>query len=261
MSEFDLQLLALSPHPDDAELCCGGLIAKLAQAGYRTGIVDFTRGEMGTTGTIEERAAEAHAAGKALGVSVRENLGLPECAVGFETPALTEPNSQSMKVIECIRKHRPELILCPLGDGRHPDHDFSELLLRRSIFLAGLRKLSVPSGAGRHTPRQILWYSTRRSFTPTFIVDVTQCYPQKLASARCHETQLALQKKDPSAPKTLVSSPLTLPSLEARDRYFGSMIGVEYGEGYILKNALPMSDPVAHFRTHDTRGALMFPDV
>ncbi len=239
---YGLELLAFGPHPDDVELFCGGLLAKLADAGHRTGIIDLTRGEKSTRGTPQTRAAETEAASRALGLSVRENLGLPDAGL--------DPSGPISAIVEVLRRLRPELVVVPWHTERHPDHEASSSLLTRALFFAGVQK--VEEGLPAFTPRQVLYYPMRHLAQPTVVVDVTASHPRKLAAVACYASQV-------TGGTTLVSSPLSLSSLVARDQLYGAQIGVAFGEPYISRETPGLSDPLDHYRRNSFARPLFFP--
>jgi bacillithiol biosynthesis deacetylase BshB1 len=255
MTNFCIEVLAVGPHPDDVEIFCGGLMAGMAAAGYRTGIVDLTRGEMGSRGTTEIRAQEADAAGRVLGVSLRENLSLPDAALSQTASRSLSEDDASRVIVEMLRRLRPEILLIPLGRDRHPDHQAAHVLMTRALFLAALRKFhpsSIP-----FTPRCVLLYPMWTDVEPTFVVDVSSAYSRKMDAVRCHASQVA---PDPLSPPTRVGSSLSLTSLEARDRFYGARIGVSHGEPYVLRETPGLVDPVDHFRRNALGPALFLPD-
>jgi bacillithiol biosynthesis deacetylase BshB1 len=177
-----LDLLAIFAHRDDAELNCGGTLAKAARSGHRTGILDLTQGEMGTRGTAEIRAAEAERAATVLGVSVRENLGLPDAGI---------VNDQQTRetLVRALRRLRPKVVIAPALEGRHPDHRVTAQLVRDASFLSGLAKLAPD--APKHRPFKILHALTfRQDFVrPSFVVDISEDFETKLESVRCYASQ------------------------------------------------------------------------
>jgi bacillithiol biosynthesis deacetylase BshB1 len=244
-----LDVLAFGPHPDDVELFCGGLLAKLVDLGYRVGVVDLTRGEMSSRGTPETRAAETVAATQVLGLHLRENLGLADTQLDPWSHAQVAP------LVEAIRRHRPELVIAPWHVERHPDHEAASQLVTRAVFFAGVRKFA--EGLAIHTPRQVLHYPMRHLTEPSFLVDITAQAARKDAAIRCYVSQV---QPDPSQPPTLVGSALSLPSIEARDRFYGAQIGVARAEPYVVRAALAIADPIAHFRANTSAAPLFFPE-
>ncbi|MFY2563258.1 bacillithiol biosynthesis deacetylase BshB1 [Corallococcus terminator] len=258
---YGLEALAFGPHPDDVELFCGGLMAKLASLGHRTGIIDLSRGEKSSRGTLETRAAETEAASRVLGLSVRENLGLPDGWLnpwaGFEASESERIRESSVaRIVEVLRRLRPELVLVPWEEERHPDHEAASALVTRALFFAGVRKFETEPPGAPFTPRQVLYYPLRHLAEPSFVVDVSAVYASKTAAVRCYASQV---EPRPDAPATLVGSPLSLSSLEARDRFYGAQVGVAHGEPYVVRETLGLVDPVEHFRRNSFEKPLFFP--
>lgn len=241
-TSYGIDVLAFGAHPDDVEIFCGGVLITLADLGYRTGIVDLTRGELASQGEVDERAAEAEAAAKVMDLSVRENLGLPD---GFIDASPDSP--QLPAVVEALRRHRPELVLMPWIEERHPDHVAASALMTRALFFAGLRKFGAPGGAGPFAPRQALAYEMRHRMTASFIVDTSKAWERKARAIACHASQVT--RRDATA-ATLISSPLAIEAIEARDRYRGSEIGVRHGEALRSPQAVGLVDPLAHLRAN-----------
>jgi bacillithiol biosynthesis deacetylase BshB1 len=255
-----LDLLAFGAHPDDVELCCGGLLAASAARGYRTGIVDLTRGELGSSGTPELRASEAARAAEILGLAVRENLGLPDGWIdpgaGHDLdPAARAAQAPLARVVAVIRRLRPAMVLYPWTHERHPDHEAASALVGRALFYAGVKKFpggpAAPALPAHHV-REALQYPMRYELPPSFIVDISAVVERKAAAIAAYASQLR-----PTTP-TLIGSPLTVAAFEARDRYFGSMIGVAAGEAYLRRAPMGLLDPVAHFRDSGFPGALFY---
>lgn len=231
---FDV--LAIAAHPDDVELSIGGTLAKLSRAGYRIGIVDATRGEKGTRGTPEQRATEAAAAASILGVELRENLDLGDSRV-----MLTEENRVAF--VRAFRRLRPRLVFTQHWDDPHPDHAHTSRLVREAAHLAGLKKYDEESGLDRWRPSCVAYFLFPRTVTPTFIVDVSETNDIKWRAIRAHASQF--HNPESSELQTRVSTPAFLREIEARDVYFGAMIGVDYGEPFLVREALNVDDPVA----------------
>ncbi len=220
-----LDILAVSPHPDDVELCCGGLIAKMSGKKHRVGIIDLTKGELGTEGTAEIRLKEADSAAGILGVQIRENMDFGDCKVGssFE---------EAKSLANVIRQHRPSLMLAPYGDDHHPDHSASRRLTDKAVFLAGLVKVKTDHRA--HDVGTVAYYMLHKSFCPSFIVDVTKDYAKKLKAIKAYQSQMGL----------MLGVEGLLKSIELRDATYGSRIGVEHGEPFFCKTPLKIDDPV-----------------
>ena len=225
-----LDILVLAAHPDDAEISCGGTIAKHVSLGHKVGIVDFTRGELGTRGNPETRAEEAKEGAHILGVSVRENLGLRD---GFFQ---NDPENQ-MPVIRAIRKFKPDIILANAVYDRHIDHGKGASLGYDASFLAGLAKVETTDGEGKKQapwrPGAVYHYIQSNLIEPDFIVDISDFQETKMKAIRAFKTQFF----DPEStePETYISSPSFLKMLEARATEFGHAIGVRFGEGFTVR--------------------------
>ncbi|MCM3878297.1 MAG: bacillithiol biosynthesis deacetylase BshB1 [Thermoanaerobaculia bacterium] len=231
-----VEILAFGPHPDDVELGCGGALAALAQRGTSFGIVDLTRGEMGTRGTPEIRAREAAEAARILGARFRTNLDLGDGDLRTDRAA-------QRLVVEVVRRSRPRLVLAPLGADRHPDHVRANRLVADASWYAGLSKLET--GLAPHRPDQVVFYAAYVLVPPTFLVDVSAAFATKLAALRAHRSQF----HDPNSgePETYVSSRGFFEGIEARARALGRIANVEYAEGFIANVPPTLADPVAAF--------------
>ena len=193
---------------------------------------------------------EAQAASTSLGIALRENLALPDGRLNEMSP------DQLEICVAIIRRLRPELLVIPYWEDRHPDHVQAARLLQRAVFFAGLKSF-VPASGAPHHPRQVLYYQLRTSFTPSFVVDVTEAYDTKLNAIRCYKSQV---ERDASAGvKTLISSPLSLSSIVARDEHYGAMIGVKYAEPFLSTTAIAVGDPVSFFRANSVSEPLASP--
>lgn len=245
-----VDVLAFGAHPDDVELFCGGTLIRLADLGYRTGVIDLTRGELATHGTPEARAREAEAAARVLGLAFRENLGLPDGGIDGSSSSPQIPI-----LVEAIRRHRPEMMLIPWIEERHPDHAAAGALLVRAAFLSALRKYETDPARERFAPHVVLHYEMRYRMTPSFVVDTSEAWPRKLAAIRCHSSQVA---PPAGSVPTLVGSPEAISSIEARDRFHGSRIGVSHGEPWRSAATLGMADPVSFFRANPPGNAHAF---
>jgi bacillithiol biosynthesis deacetylase BshB1 len=229
-----LDLLAIAAHPDDVELTCGGTVLKMSQAGYRTGILDLTRGETGTRGTVETRAREAERAAKVLGVKVRRNLGLPDAR-------LSVTDEFKVTVAEVIRELRPHTIILPYWEGRHPDHYNASQLGFEGAFIAGLKAYPMKGEAFR--PFKVLFATSDGSARPTFAVDITKQFEQRRRAILAYKSQF-------TPPESTLKSKVFLPldELESRmsdqARHYGRMIGVKYAEGFITKEVMRIDDVV-----------------
>lgn len=227
-----LDILVFAVHPDDAELGCSGTILKHIALGKKVGIVDFTRGELGTRGTAETRDEEAAESAKILGLHVRENLRFKD---GF----FKNDQTHQLEVIKMVRKYQPEIILTNALHDRHPDHARAGDLANDAIFLSGLIKVEtkldgVSQAAWR--PRLVLQYIQDRYIEPDIIIDITDFIDQKQECIRAFKTQF--DSKDNKEPQTYISSPEFLDSVTGRAREFGKQIGVKYGEGFTSRKLL-----------------------
>jgi len=225
-----LDILVLAAHPDDAEIACGGTIAKHVALGHQVGIVDFTRGELGTRGTPELRAEEAAAAARILKVSVRDNLELKD---GF----FQNDTEHQLAVVRAVRKYRPDVVLANAVYDRHIDHGKGASLGYDACFLSGLAKVETFDDQGKRQapwrPSAVYHYIQSLFIEPDFIVDVSDTFDVKMEAVRAFKSQFY----DPasSEPETYISSPSFLRMLEARATEFGHAIGTRYGEGYTVR--------------------------
>lgn len=226
-----LDILAIGAHPDDVELGCGGTVAKMVAEGKKVGILDLTRGELGTRGTAETRKNEAAAAAEILGVEFRENLGFRD---GF----FVNDEKHQLKLIEVIRKYRPEIILCNAVDDRHIDHGKGADLVESACFLSGLRKIETGQEAWR--PKHIFHYIQWYPLTPDFVMDISGYLEKKKEAVFAFKTQFFDPKND--EPNTPISSKLFQESIENRAKDLGMLIGSEAGEGFMLKGYLGLKN-------------------
>lgn len=234
--QTQLDVLAIAAHPDDVELSAGGTLIKLAQQGYKTGVLDLTRGEAGTRGTPEIRAFEAARAGQLLGLSMRENLDLGDAHLWV--------NEESrVKVVRVLRRWRPRLVLTQYWDDPHPDHAHTSQLVREAAHLSGLAKYDPKAKLERWRPNCVAHFLFPRAVAPTFIVDISASFTRKWEAIRAHTSQFFNAKS--KEPQSRVSSDQFLREMDARDRYFGALIGTAYGEAFFVREALNVDDPVA----------------
>ena len=226
-----LDLLILAAHPDDAELGCGGTIAKHVKMGHKVGVVDFTRGELGTRGTIETRSSESAEASRILGLSVRENLGLPD---GF----FKNDKEHQLVVIQAIRRYQPEIVITNATYDRHSDHAKGASLAYDSCFLSGLSKIDTydDKNGKKQTawrPKVVYHFIQSLFIEPDFVVDITEHWQTKVDSVLAYKTQF--HNPDSSEPQTYISSPEFLRMVESRAIEFGHAIGVKYAEGFTTR--------------------------
>ena len=222
-----LDLLVLAAHPDDAELCCAGTILSFTSKGKKAGIVDLTRGELGTRGTVEDRTMEAAEAARILGLSVRENLGLAD---GF----FEEDQRSILKIVSAIRKYQPDIVLTNALYDRHPDHGRGGDLVSRACFLAGLSKIETHCDQNTiqnvWRPSHVYRFIQDRYIKPDFVVDISSFWLRKTEAIRCFKTQF--YSPDIDGPQTYISTPEFFTFIEARALELGHSIGARYGEGF-----------------------------
>jgi bacillithiol biosynthesis deacetylase BshB1 len=229
---MEADVLAIGAHPDDLELACGGTIAKLVQQGYRVALADLTGGEFGTRGTKAIRAKEAAAAADILGAVDRRNLNIPDGNV-----AVTRKNV--LKVVGLIREFRPTILLLPHDVERHPDHVHTGEICREAWYYAGLEKLQTKHRGSlqkRHRPHHYFEFMQWHEYQPTFILDVSETFDIKMQSVRAHASQFFNPGSKES--ETKLTRPDFLEIIETRHRYFGTKIGVQYGEPFISPHSL-----------------------
>ena len=225
-----VDVLAIAAHPDDIEITCGGLMIRMADLGYKTGILDLTKGEMGTKGTPETRMAEAAAAGKIMGLSARENAGLPDGRLAL--------NDESRAVVATyIRKLRPTLCIIPPGDQRHPDHNATKDIAYAGIFAAGLKQF--PIDGDPHRPDKILYATTFQKTEHTFFTDITDQFERKLEAVAAYHSQFS-----EGAPRIYVPDQDLTEFMTFWARTYGSRCGVKYAEAYWIKESLRINDPL-----------------
>jgi bacillithiol biosynthesis deacetylase BshB1 len=228
-----LDILILSVHPDDAELGCAGTILKHVESGKNVGVIDLTRGELGTRGSAEIRAKEAAAASEILGLAVRENLGLPD---GF----FENTKQHQLKVITAIRKYQPDIVIGNACYDRHPDHGRANALVETAVFLSGLRKIETIADnelQGAWRPGLLLNFIQDEYIKPDILIDVTDYWDKKIASVRAYGSQFHNPEWE-GEPQTYISSPEFIQVIEARAREFGKIIGVKYAEGFTSRRIL-----------------------
>ena len=223
-----LDILVMAAHPDDAELSCAGTILKHIAAGKKVGIVDFTRGELGTRGTPEIRLQESADATKILGLQARENLGIRD---GF----FRNDEETQLKLIEVIRKYQPDIVLANALEDRHPDHGKGAQLAINACFLSGIRQIKT-GDLPAWRPAQVYHYIQDRYLEPDFVVDISSQWDQKEAAIRAFKSQFF----DPNSaePASYISSPDFLNFIQARAMEMGHKIGVKYGEGFQSQKTL-----------------------
>ncbi len=227
-----IDVLAIAAHPDDVEQTCGGTLLKMAEAGYKTGIIDLSAGDMGTRGTPEQRVAESEKAGEILRVSHRENLHFPDAR-------LENSMAGRMTLAYKIRVLRPRTVILPYWTGRHPDHYRASEIGYEACFLAGLKKIDQYTEP--HRPYKIIYSSVYANVTPSFVVDVTRHFDRRMDSLLAYRSQYGPVEE---------GSDLFPDEAEVRDRlastarFYGNLIGVKYGEPYAVKETMRVDDIV-----------------
>ena len=229
-----LDLLVFAAHPDDAELCTGGLIAKMVRLGHKVGIVDLTTGQMGTRGSVAQREEEAAQATQILGLTARENLGLIDGELSAEDP----PTKR--KVVEIIRKYRPSVVLAGLEVDRHPDHYRGGQLVSDAAWLAD--RIKYDPAQERHQVKRLCYYPQHYVKDVSFVVDISEDFETKRRAVLAFSTQF--YQADSKEPTTVISSKESMDFWQARARYFGGLIGRSYGEPYFMHQPAEISDPV-----------------
>ncbi len=224
-----LDILAFGAHPDDVELGCGATLAKEIANGKKVGIIDLTRGELGTRGTEKTRDDESEDAAKILGVSVRENLGFAD---GF----FVNDKKHQLEVIKLIRKYKPEIVICNAVDDRHIDHGKGSKLVSDACFLSGLIKIETSVGSElqyQWRPKQVYHYIQWKNLEPDLAVDVSDFIDVKMKAVLAYKTQF--YDKTSKEPETPISSKNFTDSIKYRARDLGRLVGVEYAEGFTVE--------------------------
>jgi bacillithiol biosynthesis deacetylase BshB1 len=227
-----ITVLAVAAHRDDVELTCGGTLLRAAAAGHTTGILDLTEGEMGTRGSAELRAQEAARAAEVLGVSVRENLGLPDAGI------VNTPETRRLVAV-VIRRLRPRIVIAPALMGRHPDHRETAALVRDACFVAGLQKIDPDTP--KHRPLKVIHCVTyREDFSkPTFVVDVSDYFERKLDAIRCYASQF---EGVTQAGEVYPNGEPLFDVVRHHAAHYGSMIRTRYGEPYFTYETMRVDD-------------------
>ena len=229
-----IDLLAIAPHPDDAELLCGGTLALAAHQGYRTAILDLSAGELGTKGTPELRRREAEKAADVLGLAARRNLGLPDAHIQNDEASRT-------RLVDAIRELQPRTVIVPYMEGRHPDHRVASELAYDSCFLAGLE--NYPASGAAHRPQKVIYMIAYREHAPkpTFVVDTSEMFERKLEAIHCYESQF----DGATAMGELFGTGADFYDLlRMQDAHYGSLIRAAYGEPFYTKETLRITDVI-----------------
>jgi len=231
-----VDILAIGAHPDDVELGCGGTLAKLISEGKKVAILDLTQGELGTRGTKETRKQEATKAAQILGIEYRENLMMKD---GF----LQNSENYQMKLIQMIRKYRPEIVFANAIEDRHPDHAKAAKLISDSCFLSGLKKIETrldgqPQDFWR--PKHIFNYIQWKEIKPDFVIDISEFMDQKIESCLAYQTQF--YNPDSKEPMTPIATKDFLESLTYRAQNLGRLSGVAYAEGFTSERLISLKN-------------------
>ena len=229
----DVDVLTIAAHPDDIELTCAGTLIKMVKKGYTVGILDLTQGEMGTRGTAEIRAQEAEAARVAIGASFRERLN-------FGDSRLMASIENRFALAEKIREARPKTVILPYWEGRHPDHYTAATLGYEACYAAGLKQL--PVGGQPHRPKKILYASMYWEVKPSFLVDITAQWGRKLTAINCFASQFSGDLRDVT--ELYPAWGKLIDRITTQCKYFGHLMGVEYAEPYVVKEAIAIEDIV-----------------
>ena len=235
-AETHLDVLAVFSHPDDAELTMAGTLLKLKSLGYRTGVLDMTRGEMGTRGTPEIRAKESLDAAGILGLDARLNLEQPDGHIALDDESRTA-------MVRVLRQCRPKVVFTSHWDDPHPDHSVTARVVREAARLATMRRYDEAARLDAIKMPAIAHAVYSRLIVPSFIVDVSEFAEGKMKAIRAHASQF--YSAESSEPATRISDPAFLHQMEWRMRYYGSLIGVAAGEAFYVREALNVEDPIA----------------
>ena len=231
-----LDFLAFGAHPDDVELGCGATIAKLVSQGKKVGIIDLTRGELGTRGSAEIRTKETNEASKILGITIRENMDFKD---GF----FRNDQEHQLKIIQVIREYQPDFVFCNAPDDRHIDHPKGSQLIVEASFLSGLTKINTDDSSGnaqkQWRPKNIYHYIQWKNLDPDFIFDVSGFHNTKMDAVKCYSSQFYDPKS--KEPETPISTKNFMDFVQSRANDFGRLIGVEHGEGFISNRKLGFS--------------------
>lgn len=227
-----LDALVFAAHPDDAELSMGGTIARMTDTGLKVGIIDLSRGELGTRGSAEIRMKEAQNAAEILKIAYRENLG-------FKDGSLKSNEEYLKKIISKIRKYQPKIIFAPYFNDRHPDHIGTSQLVKEAMFFTGLPKINTEENnriQPTFRPQKLFYYMQTYEFKPTFIADISGFFESKMKSILAYETQF--HNPESLEPETFISQPNFLKFVEARAKYFGFKINKDYGEAFFCEEEI-----------------------
>lgn len=240
MKQTVVDYLFFGAHPDDVEICAGGAVLESVSHRKKVGLVDLTRGEMGTRGTAKKRLEESLAAAHALGALFRFQLD-------FGDGNLAAGREEELQIIQVLRRHKPKVVFAPYPDDRHPDHARAGRIVTDAAFYAGLEKIETSDPP--HRPDAVVYYIQNYVPHPTFVVDITESFEQKMKALRCYKSQF----HDPKSKErlTIIAKKSFLHLIEARARHFGALIGVEHGEGFVTKQPPRIDDIAAAYRDRE----------
>ncbi|MBM3704924.1 MAG: bacillithiol biosynthesis deacetylase BshB1 [Actinobacteria bacterium] len=233
---MEINVIAFSPHPDDAEMGCGGLLLKLKDTGYTTGIIDLTEAELSTNGDLNTRRKETREASGILKLDLRLNLDLGDCRIK------NDPDSR-IKIIDVLREFRPVLTVIPYRTDRHPDHENSYKLLKDAFFISGLEKFDT--GKKPYRPAAVISYMLNNQFKPSFIVDISKYYRAKMEACKSYKSQFYSTGMEQKA--TFINSKYFREMITSRDKCYGLKIRADYGEPYYIEDDIKIEDPVKFF--------------
>jgi bacillithiol biosynthesis deacetylase BshB1 len=228
-----VDILTIAAHPDDVELTCSGVLIRMVHQGYSAGILDLTQGEMGTRGTAELRAQEAEAAAAVMGAKFRERMD--HC-----DSRLTNSIENRLAVAERIRGARPQTVILPYWEGRHPDHYTASVLGYEACYAAGLKQL--PIAGEPHRPKKILYASMYWEVRPSFVVDITPFFDKKIEAINCFASQFAGDMKQIT--ELYPAWGRLIDRVRTQCKYFGHLIGVDYAEPFVVKELMAVEDVV-----------------
>jgi bacillithiol biosynthesis deacetylase BshB1 len=231
---MNLDVIVFASHPDDAELAMGGTIAKFTRNKLNVGIIDLTRGELSTRGTVQSRKQEAKNAAAVLKATIRENLNIPDGRI-------LRNKTNLIKLIKVIRQYKPKIVFAPYCNDRHPDHIDTSILVKEAVFSSGLTKIithhkNIQQKAYR--PKKIFYYMQTYTFDPSFIVDITGYHQIKLEAVKAYSTQFYDSKN--KEPQTFISRPEFMGYIESRALFYGFQIGKQYGEPFYSEEKIEL---------------------
>lgn len=230
MNKSSLDIIAFGAHPDDVELSMGGTIISLIERGFKVGVVDLTQGELSSRGNLDIRKKETEKASKILGISYRENLKMKDGSIEVKEEFIK-------KVVEVIRKFKPQLVFAPYFRDRHPDHENAAQLIKASVFYSGLKNFVVKNKSLQpHRPKKTFYYMQTYPFEPTFIYDISPYFELKMEAILAFSSQFYNPKS--KEPETFISRPEFLNYLKARAEFFGFQIGKQYGEPFYCEEKI-----------------------